>query len=89
MTVLSLIYTGLLALGIFTFDAWLHPDIINLSLTLPKGLGASETSIGDAVAENLFARGLCLPSGTAMELDDVERVAGIVKGVAARGKGRR
>ena len=54
MTVLSLIYTGLLALGIFTFDAWMHPDIINLSLTLPKGLGASETSIGDAVAENLF-----------------------------------
>ena len=51
MTVLSLIYTGLLALGIFTFDAWMHPDIINLSLTLPKGLGASETSIGDAVAE--------------------------------------
>ncbi len=54
MSLITLFYTGLLALGVFTFDAWLHPDIINLSMNLPKGLGASETSIGDAVAENVF-----------------------------------
>lgn len=54
MGMISLLYTGLLALSILTFDAWIHPDIINLSLNLPKGLGASETSIGDTVAENVF-----------------------------------
>jgi len=34
---------------------------------------------GGAVAEGLFARGLCLPSGTAMTREDVERVAGIIR----------
>ncbi|MHC1751086.1 DegT/DnrJ/EryC1/StrS family aminotransferase [Humidesulfovibrio sp.] len=33
---------------------------------------------GGAVSEALFARGLCLPSGTAMTREDVERVAAIV-----------
>jgi dTDP-4-amino-4,6-dideoxygalactose transaminase len=33
---------------------------------------------GGAVSEALFARGLCLPSGTAMTFADAERVAGIV-----------
>lgn len=33
---------------------------------------------GGAVSEGLFARGLCLPSGTAMTREDVERVAAIV-----------
>lgn len=42
---------------------------------------------GGEVAEEQFARGLCLPSGTAMTEDDVARVAGIVKGF--RHKGRR
>ena len=39
---------------------------------------------GGAVAEDLFARGLCLPSGTGMTGDEVARVAEIVAG-AARG----
>lgn len=34
---------------------------------------------GGAVSEDLFNRGLCLPSGTAMTDADIERVAGIVK----------
>jgi dTDP-4-amino-4,6-dideoxygalactose transaminase len=42
---------------------------------------------GGAVAEKQFARGLCLPSGTAMIEDDVARVAGVVK--SFRHKGRR
>lgn len=40
---------------------------------------------GGAVAEEQFARGLCLPSGTAMGQDDVARVAGFVRGLS---KGR-
>ncbi len=35
---------------------------------------------GGGVSETLFARGLCLPSGTAMERADIERIAGIVRG---------
>ena len=54
MDLVSFFYTGLLALGVFSVDAWLHANVINLNLTLPKGLGASESSIGDTVAENLF-----------------------------------
>ncbi|KAB1441920.1 aminotransferase class I/II-fold pyridoxal phosphate-dependent enzyme [Pseudodesulfovibrio senegalensis] len=38
---------------------------------------------GGAVAESLFARGLCLPSGTAMTRADVERVAGIIRECSA------
>jgi dTDP-4-amino-4,6-dideoxygalactose transaminase len=38
---------------------------------------------GGAVAEELFARGLCLPSGTAMTREDVDRVAGIIRRTAA------
>lgn len=30
--------------------------------------------IGGAVAEDLFARGLCLPSGSNLTTDDIERV---------------
>jgi pyridoxal phosphate-dependent aminotransferase EpsN len=39
---------------------------------------------GGSVAEDLFARGLCLPSGSAMTDDDVERVVGVVKSVHER-----
>ena len=35
--------------------------------------------VGGAVSEDLFARGLCLPSGTAMTEEDLERVIGIVR----------
>ncbi len=41
---------------------------------------------GGAVAEEQFARGLCLPSGTAMTEDDVARVAGIIKGFRHKGR---
>jgi len=41
---------------------------------------------GGAVAEEQFARGLCLPSGTAMGEDDVARVAGIIKGFRHKGR---
>jgi pyridoxal phosphate-dependent aminotransferase EpsN len=37
---------------------------------------------GGAVSEDIFARGLCLPSGTAMTDGDVDRVAGIVQATA-------
>lgn len=35
--------------------------------------------IGGKVAEDLFLNGLCLPSGTAMSGDDIERVVGVVR----------
>lgn len=34
---------------------------------------------GGDVSEELFARGLCLPSGTAMTREDVDRVAGVIR----------
>jgi dTDP-4-amino-4,6-dideoxygalactose transaminase len=40
---------------------------------------AAATRSGGAVSERLFARGLCLPSGTQMTDDDVARVADIVR----------
>ena len=51
---------------------------------------AGARAFGGAVAEEQFERGLCLPSGTAMPEDDVQRVAGIVKGLrqGLRRKGR-
>lgn len=48
------------------------------------GLGVA----GGAVAEDLFARGLCLPSGSALTTEQVARVAGIVRGVAAGARRR-
>jgi hypothetical protein len=40
-----------------------------------------------SISEGLFARGLCLPSGTAMGEGDVERVGKII--TRCRGEGRR
>ncbi len=40
----------------------------------------SNEVIGGAVAERLFAQGLCLPSGTAQSEEDMERVIGLVRG---------
>jgi pyridoxal phosphate-dependent aminotransferase EpsN len=37
-------------------------------------------AFGGAVSERLFARGLCLPSGSAMSDDDLQRVVGVVRG---------
>jgi dTDP-4-amino-4,6-dideoxygalactose transaminase len=36
--------------------------------------------VGGAVAEDLFDRGLCLPSGTAMTADDLERIVTVIRG---------
>ena len=38
-------------------------------------------TILSGVSEDLYSRGLCLPSGTAMSIDDVKRVARIIKSV--------
>jgi dTDP-4-amino-4,6-dideoxygalactose transaminase len=37
------------------------------------------TCIGGAVAEGIFAQGLCLPSGTAMTDADLERITGLIR----------
>jgi dTDP-4-amino-4,6-dideoxygalactose transaminase len=39
---------------------------------------------GGPVAEDIFARGLCLPSGTAMTREDVARVANIIRATGKR-----
>lgn len=38
--------------------------------------------VGGAVAEDLFERGLCLPSGSSLRPDQLERVAGLVRRVS-------
>ncbi|HEX6815578.1 MAG TPA: DegT/DnrJ/EryC1/StrS family aminotransferase, partial [Gemmatimonadaceae bacterium] len=40
------------------------------------------TALGGSVAEDLFRRGLCLPSGSAMTADDLERVVTVVREAA-------
>ena len=35
--------------------------------------------VGGEVAEDLFERGLCLPSGTAMTEEDLDRVVKVIK----------
>jgi pyridoxal phosphate-dependent aminotransferase EpsN len=40
---------------------------------------AGRPAIGGAVAERLFATGLCLPSGSSLSEDDLDRIAGIVR----------
>ena len=37
-------------------------------------------AVGGAVAEDLFERGLCLPSGTKMGEEDLDRVIGVIRG---------
>jgi dTDP-4-amino-4,6-dideoxygalactose transaminase len=41
-------------------------------------------AVGGDVAQSLFERGLCLPSGSSLTDDDQERVIGIVRGVSRR-----
>ena len=43
-------------------------------------------SVGGAVAEDLFARGLCLPSGSNLSDEDRRRVVDVIRSVAARGR---
>lgn len=42
---------------------------------------------GGAVAEDLFARGLCLPSGSSLSRTDIERIAGLVRGCSSAANG--
>ena len=45
----------------------------------PQGKqGYSARVVGGKVAEDLFERGLCLPSGTAMTNSDLDRVIDII-----------
>ncbi|ACS81665.1 DegT/DnrJ/EryC1/StrS family aminotransferase [Maridesulfovibrio salexigens] len=39
----------------------------------------NNTVFGGKVSEDLFARGLCLPSGTAMTTEDMERIVDLIK----------
>lgn len=41
--------------------------------------------VGGAVSEDLFDRGLCLPSGTAMTDHDLERVVDVILGCRGTG----
>ncbi len=43
-------------------------------------LFAGNERIGGRVAETLFATGLCLPSGSSLQEEDIERVVGVVRG---------
>ncbi|HIE06519.1 MAG TPA: pyridoxal phosphate-dependent aminotransferase [Desulfarculaceae bacterium] len=43
--------------------------------------------VGGKVSEELFAKGLCLPSGTGMTDDDLERVIGVVRGCFFKAEG--
>lgn len=38
--------------------------------------------VGGEIAEDLFSRGLCLPSGSSLTEDDLERVATVIRGCA-------
>jgi dTDP-4-amino-4,6-dideoxygalactose transaminase len=38
-----------------------------------------DASYLNGTSENLFKRGLCLPSGSSLEIDDLERICGIIK----------
>jgi dTDP-4-amino-4,6-dideoxygalactose transaminase len=40
-------------------------------------------SFGGAVAQDLFSRGLCLPSGSSLKPADLYRIAAIVRETAA------
>jgi dTDP-4-amino-4,6-dideoxygalactose transaminase len=40
---------------------------------------------GGAVSEDLFAKGLCLPSGTQLTEEDLERIVAVIKGCRMSG----
>jgi pyridoxal phosphate-dependent aminotransferase EpsN len=52
----------------------------------PLYAGCSVT--GGAVADDLFARGLCLPSGSSLSEADLERVVGVIRRAAGVGPAR-
>ena len=39
----------------------------------------NNSSYVNGVSEDLFNRGLCLPSGSSLETSDLERICGIIK----------
>jgi len=41
---------------------------------------------GGAVSEDLFERGLCLPSGTQLTQEDLERVVRVIRGCSKSAK---
>ncbi|MFL5639236.1 MAG: pyridoxal phosphate-dependent aminotransferase, partial [Gemmatimonadaceae bacterium] len=43
------------------------------------------TVFGGAVASDLFARGLCLPSGSSLSESDLERVVAVIRQTAVQG----
>ena len=45
-------------------------------------LFAGAPCVGGTVAEDLFRRGICLPSSSSLPLADQERIIGLVRGVA-------
>jgi dTDP-4-amino-4,6-dideoxygalactose transaminase len=47
-------------------------------------VGYPSRAVGGAVSERLFRQGLCLPSGTAMNDEDLDRVASIIRRLYGR-----
>ena len=46
-------------------------------------------SVGGSVADDLFDRGLCLPSSSSLTRNELERVTDVVRRLANRSCGRR
>jgi pyridoxal phosphate-dependent aminotransferase EpsN len=44
---------------------------------------SASPAVGGSVAEDLFTRGLCLPSGSNLTASDLERVVGVIRRAAA------
>jgi dTDP-4-amino-4,6-dideoxygalactose transaminase len=66
------------------FDVGRKPQ--GTKLTDNKSIKAR--AIGGEVAEDLFNRGLCLPSGTAMNEEDLERIIAVIKSCRSKREGR-
>lgn len=50
----------------------------------PVFAGCGYVTVGDtSVSDDLFARGVCLPSDTKMSMDDVDRICGVIRKVFA------
>ena len=55
--------------------------VFNPQIVSRKGAKAQNYKarvVGGSVAEDLFKRGLCLPSGTAMTDEDIQRVVSVI-----------
>lgn len=50
----NILITAVVALGLFSADAVINSDNINVEINMPRGYGASEISVGNQIAENLF-----------------------------------